>query len=338
MIYGKEMLKELVAALAQANWFEAGTMLSALEASAPPPDQDGTWLNAAIRVSRQNKDMLRKMQRAAKFTEGLGDAGLREALKARPLSHVEVIVRAITLDPVQGQTLFEDYCRGSFSLSYRELLARYEKIRASNRLTPEVAGRKAKGTAAEFRRICLEIIGRPDMLALYEPICRQLPPTISARIWKGGHPLASPFATIRRPLSNQLHWDQRPIAGNSAPAPLMGVDGVECYMRYDTDTSDVPSKRLLLAASEASLFDVFWVFLPDDGPSQNLDLYGQIFDMLDVPNLGIVLVDPEKKTITTWLAPKGDPIPDRRHLWEDWSRQYLAKAPPDDKGTNRPHL
>ncbi|QMV00847.1 hypothetical protein GHV40_04795 [Devosia sp. D6-9] len=327
VIDGKQMLKELVDAVARSSWFEAGTLLTALEAGAPLPDQDGTWLNAAVRASRQNMNMLRKMQRAARFVEGLDEPPLREELKARPLSHVEVIARATTLDPAQGRALLENYHKAGLNFSYRQLLAFYEKIRAANLTTPEVLGRKTKGTAAEFRRICLDIIGGPQMLPLYADICMRPPEAISTRIWKGGHQLASPYATVRRLPANQLRWDRRPENGPSAPAPLMGVDGVECYMRYDTDPSDVASKRLLLAASEASMFDVFWVVLPDDPPSQKPDLYAQLFEMLDVPNLGIVLVDPERKSITSWLAPKGNPVPDRRHLWDDWSRQYLAKTP-----------
>lgn len=321
------MLKELAEAVARSAWYEAGTLLTALEAGTPPSDQEGTWLNAAVRASGQNKDMLRKMQRAAKFIEGLEELALREALKVRPLSHIEVIVRATTLDQAQGQALLENYHEAGLSLTYRELLANYEKIRAKTRTTSEVLGRKNAGTAAEFRRICLGILGGPQMQTLYADICTQPPQAIAARIWKGGHSLASPFATIRRPIASQLRWDLRPDSGQSAPAPLAGVDGVECYMRYDSDSSDIASKRLLLAASEASLFDLFWVFLPDGGHSQKPDLYVQLFDMLDVPNLGIVFVDPERRSVTTWLAPKGDPIPDRRHLWDDWSRRYLAKAP-----------
>lgn len=336
MIDSKELLNDLVRSVGQSRWYDAGKLLTKLEVEVPVVQPEGSWLEVAMSATKLNRNMLRKMQRVAKFADD-HDKALRKGLISSPLSHVEVIAKAIELDRSKGLSLLDTYLNSGLPQSYRGLLDQYEKIRSSAVSLGKGKPAKTREATGEFRKICLDLIHGETMLEIYTRICRRKPLAIDSRVWKGAHPLTSPYATIRRPRGAQLIWHDHTV--NDATSDMTGFDGVECFMRYEKDELDVVRRRLLQAATEASLYNVFWLFLPvleatgerisfmldgeaqfDDEPDQYIALHKR----LAVPNLGIVVVDPMESAITQVALPYGNPTPDRRHLWNTRARQYLA--------------
>lgn len=310
---GEELLNDLVRAAADGNWFDVGSSLSKLEEAVPRRDSTSTWLDVAVAATRQNKDMLRKMQRAARFIDKQKDKAIKDELKRRPLSHVDVVMRAIGLDFDNGTALLDSYLEGGSSYTYRRLLDAYEAIRKETALFPSEKVRRTKSTLGEFQRACYEVISGPAMLDLYEQICGRRPHAISARVWKGGHPVASPYATLRRAEADRPEWERESV----------GIDGVDCFVQYETDPPEVARRRMVAAATEATFFDILWLLLPSGQDAS----YEAIATTLEVPNLGILRVDPVRKAIVATRLPFGAPVPDRRRLWDDWQRRYLAPEP-----------
>lgn len=313
---GEELVNDLVRAAADGNWFEVGSSLSKLEATVPRRDSTSTWLDVAVAATRQNKDMLRKMQRAVRFIDKQKDKATKDELRRRPLSHVDVVIRAIGLDFDHGTALLESYLESGSSYTYRRLLDAYEAIRKKTALFPAEKVRRTKSTLGEFQRVCYEVISGPAMLDLYGQICRKRPHAVSARVWKGGHPVASPYATLRRAEADPPEWDRDSRRS-------VGIDGVDCFVQYETDPLEVARRRMVAAATEATFFDILWLLLPWGQDAS----YEAIAETLAVPNLGILRIDPVRRSVATARLPFGAPVPDRRDLWDDWQRRYIAPEP-----------
>lgn len=334
MNLGKETVDGLLSAVTAGSWHSAGTLLTQLEADGSSPPAESNWLEFVMKSTGASRNTLRMMQRAAKFVDVQQDNLTRKVLIQSGLRHVDVLMRAIELDQEKGTTMLQSFINSASPQSFRELNEKYEALRAGAISLDARHVKKTRESAGAFRKACMEVLTHDYMRVIYEDIFGAQPDTLSVRVWKGAHPLTSPYATIRRPpielTEKQSRWS--PSGNGSASF----VDGVECFMRYDNDEYDVARNRLLQAATESSLYDIFWLLIPTAGNSRSVfaldgedpfkegDFYVSLFNKLAVPNLGMIIIEPTRPMIDRVLLPSGPPDPDRRHLWNQQTRTYLA--------------
>jgi len=304
------------AAAERSDWYSAALEMTALERGSPPVTPGAGWPEFAASVAGVNSNMLRKMQRAAAFVDQVTDLQLRERLKSRPLSHLEVLVRLHSLDPQAGDDLLSRYRASDMKLSYRELLSAYDAAR-DKASEPGLTARKTKGAAAAFVSTCAGIVSGDGMAGLYGAMaCNRRRPVRVGRVrrtmpraWTEAMLVSPAFFLFR---DNRLGWDD--------PAQV-GVDGVQAWHQHRSDNPVVAKRRMVEAATEATMLDVLWIFLPGGLPES----YERHAEDLGLTNVGVIRVDQQGNPRPTRL-PSAPPELDRRGLWEIWRKSATNAA------------
>lgn len=292
------------------GWFEIAAKLTEAEKVNPRNEQGETWLSVFSKETKNNQNMLRRMQRSKDFIDNNFEGDDLRKLARMPMSYIDILSRAHYVDKDASIALSKELLKTDNLLNYRSLLKKYEKIKSSdiniiNSRTPH------KSSVFYFKRKCFEMALNGGMDNIYShllPYRRSL----KFRIWKGGHDFVSPHMTCR--------LDADEASKGKGIGELYSIDAFECFTQYDDEPSDIPRDRILSAITEATFFTRLWIMLPIEGG----DRYERMMHKLGPTNVGVVRVDLDSSICHCTLSPKQAPMPDRRHMWSDHELRYIA--------------
>ena len=287
------------------DWFKLAARLSEAETDGVRNDEGQTWVSIVSQETKNNQNMLRRMQKARSFVMHNFDASDGEKLSQMPLSYVDILSRAHVVKRDAAIVLAKELISDQGRFTYRSLLERFNSIRNDNIsiLTDKMPH---KSGVFHFKKRCFEIAADGGMDHIYQGLGYH--ESLKFRIWKGGHPFVSPHMTCR--VS-----DNKGIATD-----IHDIDGYDCFMQYRDEARDNPRDRILRSVSEATFFTRLWVMLPADGDRR----YEILLEKIGSTNVGIVRVDTTKEKCECTMLPKQSPVPDRRHLWSKHELRYVA--------------
>jgi hypothetical protein len=293
------------------GWFEIATQLTEAESTHPQNEEGQTWLSVFAKDTKNNPNMLRRMQRAKDFINKNFNKKDIESLSRLPLSYVDVLSRAYSIDRYAAIELAKLILYSGEAVTYRSLLARYEKIRQNDSKVRNASVPHKSGVFF-FKKRCFEIAKNGGMNKIYNEILSYRG-GLRFRIWKGGHAFVSPYMTCR------LDADEASQLRDSGD--IYYIDAFDCFTQYKGESSDIARDRILKAASEATFFTRLWIMLP----AEQDDIYERLLGKLGPNNLGIIRIDVDLEICRCTLVPKQAPMPDRRSLWNNGELKYTAR-------------
>jgi hypothetical protein len=286
------------------HWMDVADAFKALETGTLRAPDGRTWLNVASEASRLSANQLRRMARARAFVIEVESQrpGSEKRLRAIPFAHVEVLAKLWALDRTSAQLLIDQAHPKRFT--YLGLLEEYQlrRSKASGRASPMAAGKHA---AQEFIRTCGDLLLENPVLTGGEDQRTILRPT-------NGFKYTNPDYVIRD-LSQPSH----PI-----------LEAVDCYFVSSKAQRDALRRKMAQIAFESTFFKRFWCLIPSAELSGEFHL---ACDELGFRNVGLVIVDAARHTLTVDRQPSADPVPDRtRLIFSDWGftklRPHVARA------------
>lgn len=288
------------------HWEKLVRALDQLEATSPTDLHGRSWAKVAAQLSGYSINQIRQMQRTLATLETFHSRSkqpsLTSTLHAFPYSHLEMLARIAKLDP----DIVRNYLRldaiANRQPTYRELRDRYYELREKvpHQSSPIATGMKA---TRQFESLCLDLLISNNAEPLYRSLASS---TWERRItrWTGTFRYASPALLIESHRDNQ---DRQ-------------IDAADCFTVYGDIAQDETIRRLQRIAFEASFFTNFWIMLPTWSPGH---LFESECKTLELQNVGIAHVDPEKRLIARVMLPIGSPQPDRRPLLDEALSSYL---------------
>ncbi|EIZ84319.1 MULTISPECIES: hypothetical protein [Methylobacterium] len=276
-------------------WYKLVAALRALEAKSLADEEGRPWVKVAAAASRFTTNQLRQMDRTLSALEALAANNPRLSLApilALPFSHLELIVRIAKADRETAEKLLSDES-GWSRRTYRDLRHRYDEIRSSmtGRASSRSAGQQSRH---QFAKTCFELLAVEQNL---RDLCGYDPDTDKIRLlkWTGTFQYASPDFVILHRVNGERF-----------------VYGVECLLIYGDVHEDGSVREVLKAATEATFFKKYFMFVPPWAP---IGVLGQHLSALKLHTVGRVMIDARK--LIPLDKPDGAPLPNRQDLLLD---------------------
>jgi hypothetical protein len=274
------------------HWTVIVEVLSDLEAMGSLDAEGRPWARVVAQQTQQSLNQLRKMQRTLSILRelavGHNNINVTHVIETVPFSHAEVLARIVKADEKRGCDLIKKYLTATRTPTYRELLKQFHDIRDSTPHTSSVAaGQRA---ARMFENTCFEMLMSSSASILPTDFGDRGAKPIR---WSGGLQYASPDL----------------ILGFRTENGELIADGVDCISAYGEISQDETAKRMARTATESTFFRFFWLLI---APWSPFSLIHSMRDELELANVGLIMIDPENKTVERKVAPGGRPEPDRR--------------------------
>lgn len=266
------------------SWDKLVQALGEVEALSPTDEKGRSWARVAAQLSGYSVNQLRQMQRTWLVLDELHsrtkDLPLASTLLAFPFSHLEIIARIAKFDSDAALEHLRSAKKSNRLPSYRSLRELFYELRdkAPQEASPIAAGLK---TARQFETLCLDLLKTNKIAKLY-PSDEFLECRVSR--WPGAFRYASPDLLIEaRPANSSVQ-----------------IDAADCFTLYGDISQDEAIRRIGRIAFEASFFAVFWMMLPNWSP---VGLFVRECEKLELRNVGVVQIDPERRTLKVIRPP-----------------------------------
>ena len=287
------------------TWVDIVRALTKLEAGSIMDEHGRPWARVIAEATGHGLNQLRKMQRTVRTVEQLAHDhpfDLDRLLQSFPFSQVEILARIAKADQNRGLELIRECLSANRVPTYRELQDRFYEIRDN---APQVSSIAAGQRAArQFENLCFDLLVEKKATILPGFSGNE---GIKVIRWSGGLRFASPDLVIVFRDANHT----------------LTVDAVDCYSIYGDVAQDETAKRLTRVATESTFFRRFWILMPPWSP---VSLVRSMCDELDLPNVGVTVIDPATKETFDERTPKGGPIPDRQSKAEQTLKRLLRNV------------
>jgi hypothetical protein len=287
------------------TWVDIVRALTKLEAGSIADEHGRPWARVVAEATGHGLNQLRKMQRTVRTVERLAHDhpfDLDKLLKSLPFSQVEILSRITKADQNRGLELIRECLSANRVPTYRELQDRFYEIRDNAPLVSSIAaGQRA---AREFENLCFALL--VDKKATILPGFSGNE-GIKVIRWSGGLRFASPDLVIAFRDADQA----------------LTVDGVDCYSIYGDVAQDETAKRMTRVATESTFFRQFWILMPPWSPA---GLVSSMCDELDLPNVGVIVINPDSRETFEARKPKGTPKPDRQNSASQTLKRLLRNV------------
>jgi hypothetical protein len=269
------------------QWIEIADALNTLEATSGRAPDGRTWTSFASQASGISENQLRRFTRTRAFMDEAEAqrGGSAQRLRLLPFAHVEALSKIGKLDPSRAIELIH---HPPDHVTYLDLLKEYQHIRSEDRAraSPVAAGKHA---AQEFIRACGRLINSTTTL-------------LPERATSGRSRI------LYRPIVGFDYTNPDYVIRDASEPADSDLEAVDCYLLSGNTRSDTLTKKIVQVAFESTFFTRFWCLIPPSDLAERIILACTDLRLL---NVGLVIVDIAKQSLSIIRNPKSGPVPDR---------------------------